>query len=183
MRTVRRQEWLSPEDYRALELTAEFRHEYVDGEVYAMVGTSKVHSRIVLNLAIALNDAVRGGPCDVFINDVKVRVEAANAYYYPDVVVACDPGDDDPYVSHAPTVVVEVLSPSTEATDRRYKRPDYQKIPSVREILLVAQDERLVELYRRTDEGWLVEIVRDQGAVTLESLGIEVTLDALYHRV
>ncbi|CAO3399343.1 Uma2 family endonuclease [Azospirillum palustre] len=179
MAGVSRKPWITPQDYLAAERTAEVRHEYVDGEIFAMVGASLNHARIVARLGYAIRQAALRRGCDAFTNDVKVRVEAANAYYYPDIVATCAGGDDDPYVVKDPVLVVEVLSDSTEAIDRREKRTNYQKIPSLREIVLVSQSERLVEVYRRDGAGWTVDVVRE-GAVMLAALDLSLPLDAVY---
>lgn len=174
-----RKPWISPQDYLAAERLSEVRHEYVDGEVFAMVGASRRHADIVANIGLAIRAAARRRGCDAYLNDVKVRVEAANAFYYPDVVATCAPGDDDPYVVHSPALIVEVLSESTEAVDRREKRVNYQKIPSLREIVLVAQLERRVEIYRRQPDGWTAETVTG-GDLLLESVDTVISLDDLY---
>ncbi|MGA1856540.1 Uma2 family endonuclease [Azospirillum sp. 11R-A] len=178
MGNAQRKPWISPQDYLATERSAEVRHEYVDGEIFAMVGASLNHARIVARLGYAIRQAALRRGCDAFTNDVKVRVEAANAYYYPDIVATCA-ADDDPYVVKDPVLVVEVLSDSTEAIDRREKRTNYQKIPSLREIVLVSQSERLVEIYRRDGSGWTVDVVRD-GPVMLAALDLSLPLDAVY---
>lgn len=178
MAGVSRKPWITPQDYLAAERTAEGRHEYLDGETFAMVGASRRHAAIVGNLFVALRQAARARGCQVYANDVKVRVEAANAFYYPDLVATCA-GDDDPYVVTDPVLVVEVLSDSTEAIDRREKRTNYQKIPSLREIVLVSQTERLVEVYRRDGAGWTVDVLRD-GLVMLAALDLSLPLDAVY---
>lgn len=177
MAGVTRKPWITPQDYLAAERVAEVRHEYLDGEVFAMVGASRRHATIVGNLFVALRQAARG--CRAYANDVKVRVEAANAFYYPDLVATCAGGDDDPYVVKDPVLVVKVLSDSTEAIDRREKRTNYQKVPSLREIVLVSQNERLVEVYRR-DGGWpwSADMVCD-GPVMLAALDLSVPLDAV----
>jgi hypothetical protein len=132
MAGISRKPWITPQDYLAAERTAEVRHEYVDGEIFAMVGASRRHATIVGNLFVALRQAARARGCQAYANDVKVRVEAANAFYYPDLVATCAGGDDDSYVVKDPVLVVEVLSDSTEAIDRREKRTNYQKIRSLR---------------------------------------------------
>ncbi|HEY0835654.1 MAG TPA: Uma2 family endonuclease [Azospirillum sp.] len=179
MPNAMRQPWMSPEEYLAYERTSDVRHEYVDGEVYAMVGASRRHAGVTLNLAMAIRPAARGRGCDAYMNDVMLRVEAANAYYYPDLVVTCDPADDDPYIVKAPSVIVEVLSDSTEHIDRREKRANYQTIPSLREYVLVAQNGRRVEVYRREAGGWAHEIVTE-GTVALETLGVTLSLNDVY---
>ncbi len=108
MAGISRKPWITPQDYLAAERTAEVRHEYVDGEIFAMVGASLNHARIVARLGHAIRQAALRRGCDAFTNDMKVRVEAANAYYYPDIVATCA-ADDDPYVVKDPVLVVEVL--------------------------------------------------------------------------
>ena len=179
MANALRKPWISPEAYLALERTAAVRHEYVDGEVFAMVGGSLRHNAITLNIVMALRPRARERGCDAFANDVKIRVEAANAYYYPDVVVTCEATGADSHVVHAPTLIVEVLSPTTESIDRREKRANYQTIPSLCEYLLVSQDERRVDLYRREAAGWVHEVLSG-GAVMLPSLDTAIDLDAMY---
>lgn len=171
--------WISPEEYLAAERTAEVKHEYVDGEVFAMVGASRRHASLVANFGFGLRRAARKRGCEAYLNDVKVRIEEANAYYYPDVVVTCSRGDDDPYVVREPVLIVEVLSDSTEAIDRREKRTNHQKIPSLREIVLVAQDRRQVEVYRRRNDGWIVEVATE-GEILLDSLDATIDLAELY---
>ncbi|HRJ60441.1 MAG TPA: Uma2 family endonuclease [Azospirillaceae bacterium] len=171
--------WISPEEYLAGELVADVKHEYVDGEVFAMVGASRRHDRIVVNLILKLAPLAQRRGCAPHTGDIKVRVAAANAYYYPDFVVACDKGDRDEYVIEAPALIVEVLSPSTEAVDRREKRVNYGKIPSLMEYLTVAQDRRRVEVWRRGDEGLRVEAY-ESGSFRLNSLDGEISLDEIY---
>lgn len=179
MANALRKIWISPEDYLAAEKVAEVRHEYIDGEIFAMVGASRRHTHIVGNLYIALRQAVGPRGCSVYFNEVKLRVEAANAYYYPDLVVTCSPADDDPYIVHSPVLVVEVLSDSTEAIDRREKRANYQKVPSLREIVLVSQGRRQVEIYRREGGGWVADVITE-GAVMLASLDLTLPIEAVY---
>ncbi|MBA2617877.1 MAG: Uma2 family endonuclease, partial [Rubrobacter sp.] len=110
-----------------MEKTATVRHEYVAGEVYAMTGASRRHNRIAGNVYRRLADAAAGGPCRVYMETVKLRIE--DVFYYPDVMVACGPEPDDPYYEDDPCLVVEVVSPSTETTDRREKLAAYKRIP------------------------------------------------------
>jgi len=166
-------------EYLRAELTADVRHEYVDGEVFPMIGQSRRHNTIALNLFGILHPITRERGIDIYVLAVKVRVEAANAFYYPDLVVTCAAGDDDPYVVHAPAVIVEVLSDSTEAIDRREKRLNYQRVPGLTDLLLVAQDERRIDHYRRGSGGW-DHVVYTGGAVPLEGLGAALSLEAVY---
>ena len=109
---------MSAEEYLAWEPTQEERYEYWDGEVVAMSGGTRNHNRIAFNFSKLLDDALVDRPCEVYITDVKVQVEPGQKYFYPDVVVTCDEHDNDPQLVQFPSLIIEVLSPSTEATDR-----------------------------------------------------------------
>jgi len=175
---------LTAEDYLSGELTSDIRHEYVDGEVYAMAGAGEAHNLIALNVASFLRSHARGGPCRVFISDMKLHVATWKAFYYPDVMVVCDPDDAQTYYKQSPSLVVEVLSPSTESIDRREKMLAYRTLPSLREYLLIAQDKRQLELYRRADDGdWLLAVRAETGAVQLDSVNASLALDEVYEDV
>ncbi len=117
---------LTAAQYLEIERASDVKHELVAGEMFAMSGVTRDHARIALNLVVALDRILRGGPTEVFASGLKVRIEASNAYLYPDVVVACDVGEEpDPYVLRAPVLVAEVLSPSTAAYDRGEKLAFY----------------------------------------------------------
>jgi len=149
---------LTEEEYLENERHSDVRHEYLAGLVYAMAGASDRHNRIALNLASRLNDHLNGGPCEVFIADMKVTVDPL-VYYYPDVVVTCDPPGSDPYVRTQPHLIIEVVSPSTERIDRHEKLFAYRRVSSVQEYVLVLQDRMQVEVYRRQSEDeWSREI-------------------------
>ena len=171
-------------EYLESEKNGTIRHEYLDGEVYAMSGASKRHNLISINLITQLRELLREGPCQVFIVDFKVFIEALNFFYYPDIVVACDPEDDDDYFVKRPVLVVEVESPSTAAIDRREKLMAYRKVESLREYLRLSQDSIKAEIHRRDDEGtlWSEEVAADQ-ELRLESVGLSVALPALYQGV
>ncbi|PYG04432.1 Uma2 family endonuclease [Thioalkalivibrio sp. ALE21] len=129
------------------------KHEFVAGEVFAMGGASDRHVTISLNVASALREHLRGGPCRTFIADMKLRVEAADAFFYPDVMVTCDPQDRGrEQYKQAPLLVVEVLSPSTEAFDRGAKFAAYRSLASLQEYLMIDPASGAVELYRRDPE-------------------------------
>ena len=169
---------LSEQDYLRGELSSEIRHEYVDGEIYAMAGAGEAHNLIALNIASKLREFVRGGPCRVFISDMKLHVKTWKAYYYPDVMVTCDPADSESHFKEQPSLVVEVLSPSTESTDRREKMLAYHTLPSLREYVLIAADKRLVEIYRRDEQDeWQLAVTDDGEARLLESIACPLTLD------
>ena len=168
------------EAYLEGETLADIKHEYLDGEVVAMGGASARHGLVAGALYGALLPHARRKGCQLFIADMKVRVEHTGQtyFYYPDLVLACAPDDRETYYRRSPCLLVEVLSPSTERIDRREKLFAYQTIPSLREYLLVDPDRRCVEVYR------FGETVRHEtfteGGFWLDCLGAEITLDDVY---
>ena len=172
---------ISVEEYLKGERHGEIRHEYIDGKVYAMSGASDRHGLIVNALAFALTPAARRKRCQLFTSDMKVRLDIADqeVFYYPDLLLACDPADRETYFRTRPCLIIEVLSDSTERIDRREKLLAYQTLPSVSEYVLVAQDARRVEIYRRAN-GWRSEYC-EAGEISLDCLDVRVTLDAIYN--
>ena len=166
------------EDFLAFEAEEPERYEYVSGIVRMMTGGSAAHSAIKLNIAVALRTELRSGPCRVDVDDLKVVT--ASAVMYPDVLVVCRPlAPDDERVAD-PAVVVEVLSPSTEAHDRVRKWREYSAIVSLRHFVLVAQRERRVEVYSRTRTGWDLAIVEPPAdTVALHAIGATLSLEAI----
>ena len=176
---------LSVEDYLSGEALSQMRHEYVGGMLYAMAGASEEHNLISLNLATALRWHLRGKPCRVFMVDMKVRLQIAqeDVFYYPDLMVACDPRDTERYFKRFPRVLIEVLSEETERTDRREKLASYQQIETLEEYLLVAQDRVEATLFARKLQ-WRPEILRAENqALRLGSIGFEMPLRAVYEGV
>jgi Uma2 family endonuclease len=176
---------MSVADYLAFEETSDVRHEYIGGEIYAMSGASTTHNRIALNIASHLLTKLRSGPCKVFIENVKLRLEASreDIFYYPDVVVSCHPTGVQPQFVILPTLVVEVLSPSTETTDRREKKMNYLQVQTLEEYVLVAQDRREVTLFRRAT-GWQGEIfTAPESLVEFRSVKQAMTVAAIYEDV
>lgn len=175
---------MSVEEYLESEKNGTVRREYLDGEVYAMSGASKRHNMVTVNLLAQLRERLRGGPCQVFIVDVKVFVEPLNFVYYPDIVVTCDPEDNDDYLVKRPVLVVEVESPSTATIDRREKLMAYRKVESLREYLRLSQDSINAEIHRRDDSGnWWSEEVGAGQELRIESVGLSVALPVLYEGV
>jgi Uma2 family endonuclease len=181
MQVQRTTNYLSPETYLEGELHSEVRHEYVDGEVYAMVGASDRHGLIAGNLHSALNLRLPDR-CQVFTADMKVRIQTAEreVFYYPDVLVSCDPADREPYFRERPCLIAEVLSPQTARLDRFEKFLFYQQLDALEEYLLVSQDYRGVEVFRRADQWQRTSYT--EGAIPLRSVDLAVTLDELYRR-
>lgn len=142
---------LTEHDYLARENAALEKSEFVYGMIHAMAGAAERHNILALNLASAVLIAARQGKrCRPFTNDMRLRLEGGNLYYYPDVMLVCNPQDDDPMFKSQPCMLAEVASPSTAAVDRREKLAAYLRIASLREYLIVAQDEMAVDLYQRS---------------------------------
>lgn len=171
------------EEYLAIEENSKVRHEFVDGQIFAMTGASNAHTVIALNIASALKTKLRGSGCTTFILDTKVHIEKRNSFYYPDVVVDC--GRFAPDGAHAdnPSLIFEVLSSSTAATDRREKRMAYQTIETLQAYVIVHQTKRRLEVYQRDGADWTeAEIVGDghiQLAVGMPC-GLLLTIDEIY---
>jgi Uma2 family endonuclease len=177
---------VSVEEYLRMERASPVKHEYVGGELYAMVGASKRHNRIAFNIAQKLDGAAVGGRCRVYLSDVKLRA-TERVFYYPDVMVACGPEGGDPYVEDAPCLIVEVASPSTEATNRREKLYVYQQIPALRCYLIVQQDQRRVDrFWLDPANGWCHAIhTPENGAlhVPVPCPEASISLDEIYARL
>ena len=175
---------LSADDYLAFEHASELRHEFVAGQVFAKVGVRDSHNQVTGNLYLRLRERLRGGPCWVFIADMKLRIEPADAFYYPDVFVTCDARDTEPYYKRHPLLVVEVLSPSTEAIDRREKLRHYRMLESLREYVLVSPEDKTVEIFRRESGGeWLTLSLGAEDPVELASVGVQLTMGEVFEGV
>ncbi len=175
--------YVSPEDYLAGEKVSPIKHEYRQGEIYAMAGASKAHVIISGNAFALLRNHLRGSGCMPYVADVKVRIEAANCYYYPDVAVTCDERDsntDEDFIIY-PRLIVEVLSPSTAAFDRGEKFADYRSSESLQEYVLINQERVSVECFRRNAEGFWVLYPYTQGQeVQFSSVNFSCAIEALY---
>jgi Uma2 family endonuclease len=178
--------FLSVEEYLAGEEQSEVRHEYLAGDTYAMAGGSAAHNTIALNVAAALRARLRGGPCRVFIADVKVRIvtaESGDIFYYPDVMVTCDPADNHTHFKTSPKLIVEVLSEGTERIERGEKFRTYIGLVSMEEYVLIAQEKREVTIFRR-GTGWKAErSVEDGAKVELRSVGVSLEVGEVYDGV
>ncbi|WP_043749683.1 Uma2 family endonuclease [Imhoffiella purpurea] len=172
--------------YLVWEETQADKHEYVRGEVFAMVGARREHVVVSLNLAAALKQRLRGGPCQAYISDLKLRVEAVDAFFYPDVMVSCDARDHaaSRFIEH-PTLVVEVLSDSTAAYDRGDKFAAYRTLSSLSEYVLVDIPSRRVETFRRaTEQEWLFHAYpEDAGDCRLVSLELSIPHADIFENV
>lgn len=178
---------VSPEEYLAAERLADHKSEFINGQAYAMSGASREHNRITLNLGAGLHAALKGRPCEPFVADMRVKVDTTGLYTYPDVIVVCGtPTFEDAEVDTLlnPTVLIEVLSPTTAAYDRAEKFAHYRRIPSLREYVLVSQDRPQVERFLRSGEDWILrEFSGRAERFELPSIGVSLSLQDVYERV
>jgi Uma2 family endonuclease len=171
---------ISVAEYLEGERESAVRHEYVQGEVYAMAGASDRHNRIAGNIYARLLTHLGDGPCEPFISDMKIKV-APEVFYYPDVVVTCDPAGVDAYFRSEPRLIVEVISPSTERIDRHEKMVAYKSMPSLQEYALVMQDEMRVEVYRRKDTEWeVLMFTAEEEQLRFTSVDLPLNLHEIY---
>jgi Uma2 family endonuclease len=185
MQTALSRDYISVDDYLAGEETSQIKHEYSAGSVYAMAGASREHNRIAGNIYSILAQRLRAGPCQAFISDVKVRLEAMGdeLFYYPDVMVGCDSRDTNRLYLRYPRVLVEVSSESTERLDRGEKRLAYQSIETLEEYIIVAQDRPEVTIFRRVNK-WAPECnVGLEQSFSIKSLDLRLPLTAIYEGV
>jgi Uma2 family endonuclease len=185
MNTASETMFLSVNDYLASEEQGGVRREYLAGMVYAMAGESDAHNTIAGNISAELRSHLRGSLCRVFIIDVKARLFVAerDVFYYPDVMVACDARDPDPYFKRYPKVLVEVLSEITERTDRHEKFWNYTQVESLETYVLAAQDKMKVTIFRRS-KNWRPEILKSADQeLALPSLKLKLPLSAIYEGV
>ncbi len=178
-------QYMTPEEFLEWEKTQELRYEYIDGEVFAMTGGTKPHNRIAINFTTALDGFIEEKGCDIYINDVKVQLSPSGPYHYPDVVVTCDERDKESIdLVQFPCLIVEVLSPSTEAFDRGKKFTRYRQLSSLKEYVLIESDEIGVECFRRNDEGlWVLHTYGNGDTLNLESIGFSMAVDKLYRQL
>lgn len=170
-------------EYLVLEESSNVRHEFFGGEIFAMAGGSPEHAATCVNISTSLNVQLRGKGCRVHSSDLRIRVLETGLATYPDVTVVCGHAETDPENKLTivnPKVVVEVLSPSTAAYDRVDKLAHYQRIPSLREIVMVAHDERLVEVWRRDEAGTWSRAEARSGSIRLDSISCTLDVDDVY---
>jgi Uma2 family endonuclease len=176
---------ISWEEYESGEFDSEIRHEFVNGVVYAMAGGSDNHARIALNIASELRQRLKGGPCEAFGSDMKVRIESGTDTfgYYPDVMVACDPDDNNRYHRERPIVLFEVISSSTERTDKHEKMLAYRMIPSLEEYIVLEQSVPRALIYKRSSD-WVPEFLDGMDSeLVLQSIDCRLPFSDLYDRV
>ncbi len=176
---------IGPDEYLDWEKSSDHKHEYSAGEVFAVSGASAVHVKIALNVASMLLSHLRGGPCETYMADMKVRVAATQSFYYPDVFVTCDERDlPNDFFKEYPVLIVEVLSPSTAAFDRGMKFAHYQNSPSLKEYVLIDTEGQRVDCFRR-GEGveWVLHPYLAGGEVRFESVDLLCSMDQVYEGV
>jgi Uma2 family endonuclease len=178
MATLRKTRPITVEEYLEGEKASDTRHEFVGGEVHAMVGASQAHNLIVVNTVAALYNHLRGTGCRVFTGTMKLRI--GSDFYYPDLLVVCDRADVEAYYLTRPTLIVEVLSPATVMRDTREKLVAYQGIESLREYVLAEQDRREVRVYRRAGTTWDLAVFAGTAKVELASVELSLSLDEIY---
>ena len=178
--SARRHHVLTLDEFLEMEMESPVRHEFVGGNIYAFAGASDAHNRLALKVAARLMHATEGGPCRVYMRDMKLQA-SEQAVYYPDVLVTCDPEDDGDYVKHSPCLVVEVLSPSTASVDQREKLLAYRGIKSVLAYVIIDQDTRRATVHNRDEQGtWWENLVPPRGRIKLPCPEIELTMDDIY---
>ncbi|WP_009543207.1 Uma2 family endonuclease [Crocosphaera subtropica] len=178
--------YISPETYSEGERVSPIKHEYRKGQVYAMVGAKKSHIVLGANLTTLLNIHLADSPCLVLNSDIKVRLEEANCYYYPDIAVVCDEreiNNTDDFILY-PVLLIEVLSKSTEAFDRGQKFSDYQTCPTLKEYVLIHQNEMKIECYYHNESGnWTEKIYQVGDEVEFFSINYRGSIEAIYRKV
>jgi Uma2 family endonuclease len=173
--------FISEEDYLEAEKNSEIKHEYFDGEIFAMSGAKANHQRITGNVFAELRQHLKGTPCEAFQSDMKVRADKGNKYFYPDVVVCCNQ-DGNTDFTESPRLIVEVLSKSTRNFDKGLKRLVYQNIPSLEEYVVIEQDFVEIEVFRKAD-GWKSTYYFLNDDITFTSIDLTLPVVEIYQRV
>jgi Uma2 family endonuclease len=185
MEAAVKNEFVSVADYLASEEASQIRHEYLGGLVYAMAGETRDNNQIIQNLAFALRQKLKGGPCKFYISDVRVNfhLHTDEYYYYPDIVVTCDKRDTHPRFIRHPKLIIEVLSASTERVDKREKFFAYTSVESLQEYVLVSQTVKEVTVFRRGTTWKAEKKSGSKARVKLASLNLSLPLGAIYEGV
>jgi Uma2 family endonuclease len=186
MTAAKQIELISVDDYLSQELLSEVKHEYLGGNVYAMAGARTVHNRVASNFLAAMHSRLRGGPCEPFTSDMKVRVPSPThtRFYYPDGMVVCEPNTPESTYQDRPIVIAEVVSEATRRIDEGEKREAYVTIPTLMAYLIIETDRPRVVVHRRTDSGFIAEAYEGiDTAIPLPAIEAELPLAELYERV
>ncbi|WP_020558802.1 Uma2 family endonuclease [Thiofilum flexile] len=182
------QSYLTPSAYLMLERQSTERAEFINGQIYAMAGASREHNQLVFNLTGLLHAQLRQKPCSAFVADMRVRTRPNEAYFYPDLTVACGElqfEDEKSDTLINPTLIIEVLSPSTEGYDRGAKFAHYRRLASLQEYILVAQDRLSIERYVKTEQNqWLLfEATEWNDVIPLAAIGCTLSVVEVYEKV
>jgi len=174
-------ELISIDDYLLGEETSEIKHEYLDGQVYAMTGATRKHNLLTMSLSTLLHPRARQRGCQLFASDMKLRIEHRNEtyFYYPDLLLTCSQDDQHPLFCTQPCLLIEVISPSSQRIDRREKLFAYSLLPSLREYLIVDQNRMHIDLHRSTEQGW-THTSHSQGHIHLDCLDCDISLNDIY---
>ena len=178
----------SPQEYLAIERDAQEKHEYLNGEIFALAGASEKHNLITINIAASIHAQLKGTSCRVYSSDMRLRVSATGLYTYPDVVALCGDAhfdDEQRDTLLNPSLIIEVISKSTEGYDRGEKFAHYRRLESLKEYLLVSQDRYRVEHYvRQPDNQWLMsELSKLEASIELPSINCSLLLSDVYDRI
>ena len=186
MSLARQQQGISVEEYLRSEEQAELKHEYLNGEIWAMVGATDNHVSVALNLAASLKQMLENGPCRTYISDMKLHIQSADAYFYPDVMVCRDPADrTNRLAKEHPVFIAEVLSPSTEAFDRGRKFSLYRRIDSLKHYWLIDTERTSVDAFTRGDDGeWILHsYTPNDGQAGIDALDCDIAIATLFDGV
>ncbi|MEY3219168.1 MAG: hypothetical protein RIT27_525 [Pseudomonadota bacterium] len=176
-------ELMSESAYLAFEKVSKIKHEYVCGRIFTMAGTSKKHNKIALNVGFQCRQAARNTNCEVYIADIKLKIEHRESYYYPDVMVSCEE-EKDAYFLEKPCILVEVTSKSTETIDRREKLSSYKSIESLQTYLIISQETMFVEAYQRYQQTWMItHYTQPNELIELLCLNTNISLEEIYESV
>jgi Uma2 family endonuclease len=179
-------QFVSVEEYLREEISRETRHEYLGGTVHAMAGANRRHNEIISSILAFLRPQLKGGPCKAYTEAVKLHIKTSLAeyFYYPDVMVGCDPADNHEYFLESPSILFEVLSPSTESIDRREKLLAYQTISSLEHYVIVSQEERRVEWLQREGNSWKVSVLTAEAdRIDFPAQNASITLTEIYEGI
>ena len=181
MSAVIQNEPLTLEDYLKQELTSEIKHEFIDGNIYAMAGASENHARISGTIYRKFGNHLENSPCEPFTSDMKIKTSTGKIRY-PDCMVVCDKDDENKYYKTKPVILVEVLSRSTRKIDKKDKLLEYINIPSLQEYVIIEQDFVDIEIFRRSND-WHSKHYFLGDEITFESIGLTLPVEEIYHRV
>ena len=183
---IAKTKYISAQDYFELEKNSEIRHEYYQGEIFDMAGTTTRHNTIVFNIVSALKRALKKKPCLVFFENIMLEVIPDIYYPYPDVIVTCHKKDlsEERIIRH-PTLIMEVLSESSESHDRGFKFNQYRHLESLQHYVLISQSQYLVEIYSRNkDETWTLSVMDNNGTIlNLEAVDVNIPLKVIYEDI